>query len=158
MQQRIGIIGGSGLGQTLLARGQGKAVRLDTPFGPPSADPIELDYDGVPVIFLARHGLGHTFSPTDVPYRANIYALKSLGCRWILASGAVGSLREHIAPGDLVLADQIIDQTCRRPASFFAEAAGADAPAPADRRGGGGAAPVRSMWNSRNRSARNCVK
>jgi len=118
---RIAIIGGSGLGQALLAltQGQGQTVSIDTPFGRPSADPVLLDFDGVPIVFLARHGVGHPLSPSAVPYRANIFALKSLDCRWILASGAVGSLRDAIAPRHLVVPDQIIDKTTLRPGTFF---------------------------------------
>ena len=119
MEPRIGIIGGSGLGQALFEETPGQSIRVDTPFGPPSADPLLFEYDGVPVVFLARHGVGHIFSPTQVPYRANIYVLKSLGCQWIIASGAVGSLREHIGPGELVLVDQALDKTTRRIGSFF---------------------------------------
>jgi 5'-methylthioadenosine phosphorylase len=125
MTQRIGIIGGSGLGNALLARGKGVAVKMRTPFGPPSADLILLEWGGVPIAFLARHGVGHALNPSQVPYRANIFALKALGCQWILASGAVGSLREEIAPRDLVVPDQIIDKTYRRVPTFF------DGPGPA---------------------------
>src|SRR5690606_25847953 len=71
------------------------------------------------VVLLQRHGPGHRFNPSAVPYRANIYALKTLGVTHILASGATGSLREHIAPGDLVIADQVIDKTHKRPNTFF---------------------------------------
>jgi len=120
---RIGIIGGSGLGNALLARASGTAAKVDTPFGPPAADPILMDWAGVPIAFLARHGVGHVFNPSAVPYRANIHALKSLGCKWILASGAVGSLREDIRPRDLVVVDQLIDRTTRRVPTFFDDAA-----------------------------------
>ena len=116
---RIAIIGGSGLGNALLARSQGQTVKVETPFGPPSADPILLDWSGVPIVFLARHGVGHVFNPSQVSYRANIYALKALGCQWILASGACGSLQQEISPRDLVVPDQIIDRTYRRISTFF---------------------------------------
>ncbi len=81
------------------------------------------DWQGIPVAIMARRGGGHTLNPTQVPYRANIFALKSLGCRWIIASGAVGSLQEHIHPRDLVLVDQAIDRTVHRPRTFFEHAA-----------------------------------
>src|SRR4051812_10173584 len=126
LSPRIGIIGGSGLGNALLAAQDSGATTVlpDTPFGAPSAPIVLADWAGVPIAFLARHGVGHTIPPSVVPYRANIYALKSVGCRWIIASGAVGSLREQIAPRDLVLVDQIIDKTFRRPGTFFDELGG----------------------------------
>lgn len=125
MKPRIGIIGGSGLGQAILAEARGEPASVDTPFGPPAAPPILMDWEGVPVAFLARHGIGHVFNPSSVPYRANIYALKALGCKWILASGAVGSLQENIHPQDLVIPDQLIDKTTQRPPTFFDRDAGA---------------------------------
>jgi len=108
-------------------------VDVDTPFGKPSAPITLADWNGdgggngggVPIAFLPRHGLAHTIPPSSVPYRANIWALKFVGCQWIIASGAVGSLRENIAPRDLVLADQVIDKTTRRTGSFFDEAGAA---------------------------------
>ncbi len=121
--ERIGIIGGSGLGEELLSSGQGQAVEIQTPFGPPSAPPILAEWQGIPVAILARHGPGHCFNPTQVPYRANIFAMKVLGCRWILASGAVGSLDDAVEPRALVLVDQAIDRTVHRPRTFFEEAA-----------------------------------
>ncbi len=120
---RIGIIGGSGLGDQLLASGQGQAVEIQTPFGPPSAPVILAEWQGVPIAILSRHGPGHSLNPTQVPYRANIFAMKLAGCRWILASGAVGSLDEAIAPRELVLVDQAIDRTVHRPRSFYEHAA-----------------------------------
>jgi 5'-methylthioadenosine phosphorylase len=103
---------------------------MDTPFGKPSAPITLANWEqggggpGVPIAFLARHGVGHTIPPSAVPFRANIYALKAVGCRWIIASGAVGSLREEIAPRDLVLVDQFIDRTYRRIGTFFDEPGG----------------------------------
>ena len=116
---RIGIIGGSGLGEALGALGSGQAHDVDTPFGKPSAPIVTTDVDGIPVALLPRHGLGHVHSPSKVPFRANIFALKSLGVTHILASAAVGSLREEIAPKDLTLVDQIIDKTHKRDHTFF---------------------------------------
>ncbi len=119
---RIGIIGGSGLGDALGAEA-GETVQIDTPFGKPSSPITLADWDGVEVAILQRHGIGHTLNPSAVPYRANIYAMKSLGVTHILASGATGSLREEIAPGDLVLVDQLIDKTYNRANPFDEHAA-----------------------------------
>jgi 5'-methylthioadenosine phosphorylase len=122
---RIGIIGGSGLGNALTAAHAGaQTVDVTTPFGKPSAPLVLAEMAGIPIAFLARHGIGHTIPPSVVPYRANIWALKSVGCRWIIASGAVGLLNESMAPRDLVLADQFIDKTTRRVGTFFDEAGG----------------------------------
>ena len=115
----IGIIGGTGLGETLGAMGAGQGHTIDTPFGMPSGPIITTEIDGVPVALLSRHGPGHLLAPSSVPFRANIYALKTLGVTHILASAAVGSLRDKIAPRDLVLPDQVIDKTYCRPGSFF---------------------------------------
>lgn len=123
MEPRIGIIGGSGLGPELLKDSSITTADIDTPFGKPAAAPLVGVWQGIPVAIMARHGVGHTFNPTQVPYRANIFALKSLGCRWIIASGAVGSLQEHIHPRDLVLVDQAIDRTVYRACTFFEHAA-----------------------------------
>jgi 5'-methylthioadenosine phosphorylase len=116
---QIGIIGGSGLGDLLAKRSGGWAVSIDTPYGPPSSEPVIANWEGVDVAFISRHGPGHRFSPSNVPYRANIWALKKLGVSSIIASGATGSLREDIEPGHLVLCDQVIDKTFRRPSTFF---------------------------------------
>jgi 5'-methylthioadenosine phosphorylase len=115
----IGIIGGTGLGESLGALGAGQSHTIDTPFGMPSGPVITTQIAGTPVALLSRHGEGHLLGPSAVPFRANIYALKSLGVTHILASAAVGSLRETIAPRDLVLPDQVIDKTFCRPNSFF---------------------------------------
>ena len=114
----VGVLGGSGLyemdGVTDV-----EWVSVDTPFGAPS-DQIALGrLDGQPVAFLSRHGRGHRKAPHELPYRANMYALKSLGVRWLLSVSAVGSMRESIHPGDVVLVDQFIDRTRVRASTFF---------------------------------------
>jgi 5'-methylthioadenosine phosphorylase len=121
---KIGLIGGSGLGAALAAQNSdGARHDLQTPFGKPSDVILETSWAGLPVLVLNRHGPGHLHNPSQVPYRANIFALKQLGCTHIIASGAVGSLREEFAPRHLVVPDQIIDKTNQRPATFFERAA-----------------------------------
>ncbi len=119
---RLGIIGGSGLGAALMRNSKGVIHVIDTPFGATSAPIIETEWNGAIVYFLSRHGHGHTLNPQQIPYRANIFALKKLGVTHILASGAVGSLREEYKPCDLVIPDQVIDKT-NRDSSFFEDAA-----------------------------------
>lgn len=119
MEAQVGIIGGTGLGDALLGEAGGEAVTVDTPYGPPSSTPVVANWEGVDVAFIARHGPGHRLNPSGVPYRANIWAMKTLGVSSIIASGATGSLREEIKPGHLVLCDQVIDKTFRREGSFF---------------------------------------
>jgi 5'-methylthioadenosine phosphorylase len=116
---RIGVIGGTGLGEALGTLGSGETHRLETPYGAPSAPIVTTEIAGVPVALLARHGEGHRFNPTRVPFRANIFALKLLGVTRILATTAVGSLREKIEPTHLVIPDQVIDKTFLRPNTFF---------------------------------------
>ncbi len=116
---QVGIIGGSGLGDVLAKQFGGRTLSINTPYGPPSSEPTMANWEGVDVAFISRHGPGHRFNPSNVPYRANIWALKKLGVSSIIASGATGSLREDIEPGHLVLCDQVIDKTFRRPSSFF---------------------------------------
>jgi 5'-methylthioadenosine phosphorylase len=122
-QIKIGLIGGSGLGQALGAQTTGARHEVETPFGKPSDAVIETQWAGLPVLFLSRHGPGHLLPPSRVPFRANIFALKKLGCTHILASGAVGSLRDEFKPRDLVIPDQVIDKTHRRAGTFYEEAA-----------------------------------
>ncbi len=122
-QVRVGIIGGTGLGEALGALGGGEVREVETPFGRPSGPVTLSEIGGVPVALLARHGEGHLLNPSTVPYRANVFALKSLGVTHILASGAVGSLREELAPRHLVVPDQVIDRTVRRAGTFFDELA-----------------------------------
>src|SRR5262245_50982180 len=112
---RIGLIGGSGLADAVRTATAGAARHnVETPFGPPSDEIVETDWDGLPVFILSRHGVGHLHNPSRVPYRANVFALKQLGVTHVIASGAVGSLREEFRPRDLVIPDQIIDKTQKR--------------------------------------------
>lgn len=115
---RLGVIGGSGL-YGMEGLNDTEEVSLQTPFGAPS-DAVTLGTLGdLPVAFLPRHGRGHRLNPTEVPARANIYALKSLGAEWIISVSAVGSLREELAPLDLVIPDQLYDRTRSRANTFF---------------------------------------
>src|SRR4051794_11348452 len=117
---RIGIIGGSGFykmpGLTDVTE-----VQVDTPFGAPSDAILLGTLGGRRVAFLARHGRGHVINPSELPVRANLWALKSLGVERLLSISAVGSMQEVIAPGDLVVPDQLIDRTVARPRTFFNE-------------------------------------
>jgi len=116
----IGIIGGTGLGEALSEQfSEAESVKPRTPFGKPSEEILLGNIGSNKVAFLNRHGPGHKLSPGEIPYRANIFALKELGVRTVISSGAVGSLNEQIAPGDLVLVDQFIDKSYSRKASFF---------------------------------------
>src|SRR5438094_9838805 len=117
-QGRIGVIGGSGL-YRMEGMSDVEEVAVHTPFGDPS-DVITIGkVEDVPMAFLPRHGRGHRISPTEIPVRANIWALKSLGVEWVISVSAVGSLREHIAPRDLVIPNQLFDRTQSRVNSFF---------------------------------------
>ncbi|WP_243064494.1 MTAP family purine nucleoside phosphorylase [Humibacter sp. RRB41] len=114
----VGVFGGSGL-YSLLDRDRSETVDVVTPYGPISS-PITIgDLDGVRVAFLARHGIAHTLPPHRVPYRANVWAMASLGVRAIVSSSAVGSLSPRIAPGTFVVPDQLIDRTSGRADTFF---------------------------------------
>lgn len=116
----VGIIGGTGLGDALASKLSGVEFRrMETPFGKPSGPILVGELGNRRIAFVNRHGEGHKLSPSEVPYAANIFALKSLGVHTVIASGAVGSLQEKIAPGNLVLADQFIDKTFRRQSTFF---------------------------------------
>ncbi len=117
----IGVIGGTGLGETLFGVSGGRTYTIDTPFGRPSNPIRVVKWHGAEVALLARHGDGHVCHPSAVPYRANVYALKTLGVTHLIASGAVGSLREHIHPRHLVVPDQVIDKAYSRPQTFFDE-------------------------------------
>ena len=115
---RIGVIGGSGLYQMEGLAGV-EERRISTPFGDPSDAVVVGTLEGVRVAFLARHGRGHRLTPTEVNYRANVYALKTLGVEQIVAISACGSLREHLHPGQIVVPDQLFDFTKKRAYSFF---------------------------------------
>jgi len=120
-EELVGIIGGTGLGDALAEQMTGAERHdVDTPFGKPSTAILVGKFGKKRIAFLSRHGAGHTLSPSEVPFAANIFALKQLGVHAIIGSGAVGSLQERIAPGDLVIVDQFIDKTFRRTSSFFA--------------------------------------
>jgi 5'-methylthioadenosine phosphorylase len=119
-EELIGIIGGTGLGDALAERiADAEFHNIDTPFGKPSTAILVGRFGKRDIAFLSRHGEGHIFSPNEVPFTANIFALKKLGVRTLISSGAVGSLQEQIAPGDLVIVDQFIDKTFKRTSSFF---------------------------------------
>src|SRR5215212_6913978 len=119
-QVLLAMIGGSGLYEMPGLRNT-REYNMDTPFGKTSAPIILGELEGLSVAFLARHGIGHHLTPSEVPYRANIYALKSLGVQRILSISACGSLREEFAPGHIVIPDQIYDNTHGRARSFFSE-------------------------------------
>jgi 5'-methylthioadenosine phosphorylase len=119
-QAKIGVIGGTGLYQ-IEGLSDIEEVNIDTPFGKPSDTIIIGRLEKANVAFLPRHGRGHKLSPTEVPYRANIYALKSLGVERIISVNSVGSFKNELKPGDLVIPDQIIDRTRRRVNTFFGE-------------------------------------
>ena len=115
---KIGVIGGSGL-YNMEGLNEIEEVNITTPFGKPSDAIITGELEGIRVAFLPRHGKGHQISPSNLPVKANIYALKSLGVERIISVSAVGSLKEEIEPLDLVIPDQLIDQTKDRDNTFF---------------------------------------
>ncbi len=114
----IGIIGGSGLYDLEGLEGR-EEIRLDTPFGPPSDAFIAGTYKGVRLLFLPRHGRGHRLLPSELPFRANIWGMRKLGATHVISASAVGSMKEGIHPGDIVIVDQFVDRTKDRPATFF---------------------------------------
>lgn len=116
----LAVIGGSGLYEMPDLQDI-REYDLDTPYGKPSAPIVGGRLDGLPIVFLARHGLGHRLSPSEVNYRANIFALKMLGAERVVSINACGSLREDYAPGDIIIPDQIFDFTRDRKRSFFGE-------------------------------------
>lgn len=115
---KIGIIGGSGLDNPQLLRDI-EETSLETPYGSPSSVLKQGKVGGREVVLLARHGIGHTIPPTQVNFRANVWALKEIGCTHILVTTAVGSLRERIKPGDFVVLDQFIDFSRHRNNTFY---------------------------------------
>jgi 5'-methylthioadenosine phosphorylase len=117
-QARLAVIGGTGL-YKIEGLTEVKEVRPETPFGKPSDNIIVGKMGGVGIAFLPRHGRNHTISPTNVPSRANIYALKALGVEFIISSNSCGSFKEELKPGDLLVPDQIIDRTRQRQSTFF---------------------------------------
>src|SRR5882724_1771162 len=117
---RLAFIGGSGLYQMPGIEGA-KQVKMRTPYGDPSDAILVGTLGGVGVAFLPRHGLGHRILPSEINFRANIWALRSLGAEFLISVGAVGSLKEEIRPGDIVVADQFIDKTHRRVSTFFGD-------------------------------------
>ncbi|HKS59161.1 MAG TPA: S-methyl-5'-thioadenosine phosphorylase [Thermoplasmata archaeon] len=117
-RKAVGLIGGSGVSDAVLT-GSTKTHRVATPFGPPSAPIVEGSVEGLRVLFLARHGVGHTIPPHRVNYRANIEALHALGAEAIVTVSSVGSLREDLPPGSFVLPNQFVDFTKQRPTTFF---------------------------------------
>ena len=119
-ESKLGVIGGSGF-YSIDTIDCSKEISINTPYGKPS-DAIRIFKIGnLEIAFIARHGRTHKFNPTEVPYKANIWALRSIGVRWIIAPSAVGSLQEQIRPLDIVIPDQFIDRTHNRPATFFNE-------------------------------------
>ena len=120
VEAKIGIIGGSGL-YKMDALTDVEEIKLTTPFGDPSDAIIVGQLEGATVAFLARHGRNHHLLPTELPFRANIHAMKQLGVEYIISASAVGSLKEEAKPLDMVIPDQFIDRTKNRAATFFGE-------------------------------------
>jgi 5'-methylthioadenosine phosphorylase len=118
MTTQIGVIGGSGL-YAMSRLENVQEVQVETPFGAPSDTYITGTLQGRDMVFLPRHGRGHRIAPSALNFRANIYGLKQLGVEWVLSVSAVGSMREDIHPGDLVLPDQFFDRTRSRVSTFF---------------------------------------
>ena len=120
MSEILGVIGGSGLYE-MEGMKNVRRVRVSTPFGSPSDSLVVGEIGGRTLAFLPRHGRGHRIPPSRINFRANIYALKKIGARWVLSLSAVGSMKETIRPGDIVVVDQFFDHTRFRPATFFSD-------------------------------------
>ncbi len=120
VEKIVGVIGGSGLYE-MEGLEEVKEISLSTPFGNPSDTIVMGRLEGVQIAFLPRHGKGHRIQPSSLNFRANIYAMKKLGVQWIIGVSAVGSMKEHIHPGDMVIPDQFIDRTVGRPNTFFSD-------------------------------------
>ena len=116
----VGVIGGSGLYQ-MPGLKKVREIKISTPFGKPSDAYVQGTLEGTELVFLPRHGIGHRWLPTELNFRANIYGMKKLGVERIISVSAVGSLREEIAPGHVVIPDQFIDRTSRQPSTFFGQ-------------------------------------
>ena len=116
----LAVIGGSGLYE-MQGLEETSELNIDTPFGKPSAPIAVGTLEGIRVAFLARHGIGHHITPSEVPYQANIFALKSIGVQRIVSISACGSLKEELEPGHVVIPDQIYDNTNNRPRTFFGD-------------------------------------
>ena len=117
---RVGVIGGSGL-YAIAGLEDERELEVETPYGLPS-DRLRIGrLEGIETVFLARHGRHHQFLPREVPYRANLWAMRSLGVRWLISVSAVGSLQASIQPRDMVVPNQFIDRTQQRPQTFFGE-------------------------------------
>jgi 5'-methylthioadenosine phosphorylase len=119
-ESKLGIIGGTGLYSLPGLEGL-ERISVETPFGPPSDDLVRGWLHGREIVFLSRHGAGHRLTPSELPYRANIHALKAAGVTHLLTVSAVGSLKEELPPLTMVLPDQIIDRTVARPRTFFGD-------------------------------------
>ena len=120
VELRVAVIGGSGFYDFPDVEDRAEH-EIDTPFGRPSDAIVTGRLAGVPVAFLPRHGRGHRLSPTELPARANIYGLKQLGAQWVVSVSACGSMKEEIAPLDVVIPDQLFDRTKTRPSTFFGD-------------------------------------
>jgi len=116
----VGVIGGSGLYE-MEGLEEIQSISLTTPFGSPSDSFVTGRLEGLKVVFLPRHGKGHRIAPSFLNYRANIYGMKKLGAQWIIGVSAVGSMKESIHPGNMVIPSQLIDRTVARPSTFFSD-------------------------------------
>ena len=116
----VGVIGGSGLYE-MEGLSDTRFVKLETPWGNPSDDLLVAKLGDIKIVFLPRHGRGHKIMPTEINFRANIYAMKKLGVEYIISVSAVGSMKEEIAPGHVVIPDQFFDHTKRRASTFFVD-------------------------------------
>ena len=114
----IGIIGGSGF-YHMKGIDESRYIDVDTPFGKPSERILLGNVQGKTIAFLSRHGIGHRFSPSEVNYRANLYAMKKLGVNKLFSVSAVGSLKQELKPMDLVIWDQFFDNTFKREKTYF---------------------------------------
>ncbi len=119
-EKTVGVIGGSGLYE-MEGLEDIQTISLTTPFGNPSDSFVAGRLEGIRVVFLPRHGRGHRIAPSFLNFRANIYGMKMLGVEWIIGVSAVGSMKESIRPGDMVIPSQFIDRTVGRPSTFFSD-------------------------------------